>query len=128
MYHQSTTNDGNYQHHQMVIGDILLHSETKSAPIQVIIQSLTDVPSLIPDKTIILRALPKSSDIVNNQTKVPCDLKNPIKVKLTREHTFSSKKIMLIHETGSTLVKKLKSKVITIEPKIHTVDNVETRF
>jgi hypothetical protein len=46
MFHKNTTtSDNNYQYYHIVIGDIILHSEIKSAPIQV--QLLTATSQII---------------------------------------------------------------------------------
>ncbi len=112
MSHKSTTNDNNYKYYPIVIGDILLHSETKLIPIQV--QLLIAISPQTIEKPNIPRLLPSSCEITNNQTKILCDLKNPTIVKLTHERILSAKKLMRIHKVGWALMKELKSKVITI--------------
>jgi len=105
MLNKATTNDGNdhQPHHPIVIGDILLHSESKISIIQVVIQSLTTTPSSTLDKPIIHRLSSNSSGTNGLQTIVPCDLKNISSGKLNHEQiktsssSSSSKKIMRIH-------------------------------
>jgi hypothetical protein len=113
MSQKNTTNDDDYQCQSIVIGDILLHLGIKTTPIQVIVQSLTTKPSQGSNKPTIPRL-----GITNNETKISCDLKNSAQDKPKRKRT--SKKIMHMHKAGWTLIKELRSKVITIN---HTDSN-----
>jgi hypothetical protein len=115
MLNITTTNDCDYHRQNVVIGDILLHSESKITIIQVIIQSLSTIPSSTHDKPLIRRLSPNSSGTIGSQTLVPCDLKNTTVIKVTHERTktSSSKKIIRMHKAGLALVKELKSKVGT---------------
>ncbi len=123
MPQNNVTNGNDYQYHPIVIGDILLHSEIKLPPIQVIIQPVNAISSQTFDQPNIPRLLPNSSGIQDDQTKISCDLKNSTTVKLIHERTLSKKKLMRIRKAGWTLVKELKSKIIKVnktEPKIST--------
>jgi hypothetical protein len=135
MLNKTTSNDGNdHQHqHSIVMGDILLHSESKIIVVQVVIQSLSTTSSSTLNKPTIHRLSPNSSGTNTLQTIVPCDLKNnpPIKINHERTKTSSSKKIIRMHKAGLALVKELKSKVITpnqTEQKTITVDNERTHL
>jgi hypothetical protein len=114
MLNKATANDGSdhQHHHQINIGDILLHSESKITIIQVVSQSTS---SLTFDKPIIRRLSPNSSGTNGVQTIVPCDVKNipPLKDSHERLKTSSTKKFMRMQKAGLALVKELKSKVIT---------------
>jgi len=136
MLNKATTNDGNdhQPHHPIVIGDILLHSESKISIIQVVIQSLTITSSSTLDKPTIHRLSSNSSGTNGVQTTVPCDLKNISTDKLNSERTktsSSTKKLMRMHKAGLALVKELKSKVIITnhnEQKTSTVDDERTHL
>jgi len=135
MLNKATTNGNDHQHHQhvVVMGDILLHSESKITIIQVIIQSLSTTSSLTVDKPIIHRLSPNSSGINGLQTIVPCELKNtpPVKEMNERIKSSSSKKLMRMHKAGLALVKELKSKVKTsnyTEEKTLTIDDERTHL
>ncbi len=136
MAHKNTTNDDHRRYYPIVIGDILLHSERKTTPIQVIIQSLIKIPSpLINENSNSPRLLPNSFESTNNQTRIACDSKNPTIGKSTRKQTLSAKEFMRIYQAGWTLLKGLKSKIIKmddIESKISTgnknSNNELTRF
>ncbi len=131
MLNRLTTNDGSDHHHQIIIGDVLLHSETKITAIPVVIQSISLISSVIPNKPIIHRLSPNSSGTNGSQTIIPCDLKNNIPVKVSHARTKtspSSKKLLRMHKAGLAFVKEFKSKVITpndTEPKALTTTTID---
>jgi hypothetical protein len=114
MCYKNTTDANDYQYHHIVIGDVLLHSEIKSVPIQIIIEPLLITPSQTLDKSDIPRFIPSRSEVINNQTGILCDLKNPTVVKLNHEQTLPSTKVIHIYKAGWTFVKELKSKISTL--------------
>ncbi|CAF1251070.1 unnamed protein product [Adineta steineri] len=132
----SINDDGDHNHHQqqqqhVVIGDILLHSDSKTAIIQVVIHSLKTSSSLTSDKPIIQRQSANSSGINNSQAIVSCDLKNTPPIKVTEEQvkSRSSKKLVRIQKAGMALVKDFKSKVIHTnqsEPKTTNTKNTNS--
>ncbi len=131
MLNRVTTNDGSehQHHHQIIIGDILIHSETKITLIPVVIQSISSISSIIPNKPIIHRLSPPNSSGTNgSQTIIPCDLKNTVPVKVSQPRTKSSKKFLRIPKAGLVLVKEFKSKVISpndTEPKALTTNTTD---
>lgn len=117
------------QHQSIVIGDILLHSESKTSVIQVLENSRPTTPSLIPEKPIINRISPNSSGTTGVNTIVACDLKNTAPVKEINERIKSSssskKKLMNVHKASMAFVKELKSKVSSsnhVELKSYTTN------
>jgi hypothetical protein len=132
MLNRVTANDASsdhQHHHQIVIGDVLIHSETKITVIPVIIQSVSPVSSVILNKPIIHRLSQNSSGTNGPQTIIPCDLKNTIPVKVSQPQIKTSKKLLRMHKAGLALVKEFKSKVISpndTEPKSLTkIDDSE---
>ena len=121
MVSKITSNDGidnpHHHHQQIVIGDLLLHSETKIVVIQVLIQSSTSIPPTNFNAPIIHRLLPANSSGTNNSssTIISCDLKNtsPVNSSHSRSKTLSSsKKLRRMRKAGLALVKELKTKVV----------------
>ncbi|CAF0847552.1 unnamed protein product [Rotaria sp. Silwood1] len=118
MLNQTTMNSNHdHDHHQnIIIGDIVLHSELKPTIIPVVTHSIpsTKSPSTV-DKPVIRRLSPNSSGTSASQTIVSCDLKNSLPVKGTQEQIKTSslpkKKLMSMHKAGVAFVKEWKSKV-----------------
>ena len=120
MLNKTETNGGDDlpHHHHIVIGDILLHSESKILTIPVIINLLSPTSSSTIAKPIIRRLTPNSSGTNGSQTIIPSDLKNTASVKVNSERRRTSlsskKKFLRMHKAGLALVKEFKSKVISL--------------
>ncbi|CAF0804412.1 unnamed protein product [Rotaria sordida] len=139
MLNQTTMNNTHDHHPQnIIIGDILLHLESKPTIIQVVTHTiLSTASSLIVDKPIIRRLSPNSSGTSTSQTIISCDLKNNLPIKSTHERikTSSKKKLMRVPKASMALVKEWKSKVTNPthpELKSYTtntnIDNEHTYF
>jgi hypothetical protein len=124
MLNENTTNNEDDQYCPVIVGDILLHSESKLIPIQVISQSLVRKSSQILETMNIPRVMFNPSELKENQTRILCDLKNSTTTLLKRERTLSTRKFVRLHQVGWTFVKDLKSKVMAINN--NTPSNVST--
>lgn len=109
-------NTHDHPHHSnIIVGDLLLHSESKTIVIQVVTPS-SPAPSPLPnEKPAIRRLLPSATGTNGSQSIVSCDLKNsqPIKGTNDRPKSSSAKKLMRMHKAGLQMVKEFKSKVKT---------------
>ncbi|CAF2413377.1 unnamed protein product [Rotaria sp. Silwood2] len=141
MLNQITLNNNHDHHHyqNIVIGDIVLHSELKPTIIPVVIHSILSTTSSVTiDKSIIRRLSPNSSGTSASQTIVSCDLKNSLPVKDTHERiklSSSKKKLMNMHKVSMAFVKEFKSKVKSpTHPELKSfttntnIDNEQTYF
>ena len=128
MLSQTGINNSNDQHHHqgIVVGDIILHLESKPVILQVIIQSQPTAPSVALDTPNVYRLPLNSSGISSLQTVVPCDLKNDLPAKVNRERTkmsLSAKTLMNVQKAGWAMVKELKSKVASSNHSEHKTLN-----
>jgi hypothetical protein len=124
MLNKNTTNNENHQYYSIVIGDILLHSERKSTPIQVISQSFVTNSQTI-EKLNIPRVILNSSGLIKDQSRILCDLKNSTIVPLKSERILSTGKFVRLHQAGWAFVKELKSKVFILNTN---TNNKQTHF
>ncbi|UJR23250.1 hypothetical protein I4U23_026270 [Adineta vaga] len=125
MLNKASINDDGDRHYQqqqqkqqqplLILGDILLHCESKLVTIQVVTQTSRTTSPLTYEKPIIHRLSANSTGTNNSQTLVPCDLKNALPIKVTSERTkstLSTKKLVRMQKAGVALVKEFKSKVV----------------
>jgi len=120
MVNKTTTT--NVIDNQIIIGDILLYSESKIVTIPITIESNSS--GITKNQQPPIHRLSSNAN-TNAQALVPCDLKNTSPTNRTNERikssALSSKKLLRMPKAGLALAKEFKSKVVT--SRMHTTND-----